>query len=462
MGQDRSAAVVLGLEPTGEPLTHQLLGARLYLHTFVRLGVAVSFVVGAWVGRHLVGISDLDVRAFTVLALVILLYDIVVWLLIRRFRSPGEAVLHYKLLQHLMHLTIALDFLSLTVAVWLMGGARSPFLAFYLLHVIVAAVLLSPREAAISTIVAYGLLAGMVIGEWSGLIPVLHVEHITGDTPLDGRYAGMLLAVYGLLLGTASYMLVTLSRALRIGEAQMNATLVALEKVSALRRDFLHIAVHNMGSPVGAATMLLQNLRDGLAGPLNEKQEGWVERAVARLDGLSRFLVDLRVLATLEAGRLEAEMTRLDLTPLLEDLVEENRDLADSRHQKLDLEVAAILPVRGNGRLLREAVVNYISNALKYTQEGGHISVRGREIDGRVRIEVEDDGPGIAPADQALLFAEFQRLAQAGDGGRDAPPGTGLGLSIVRRVVEVHGGSVGVESHPGEGSLFYLELPAAR
>jgi len=361
-----------------------------------------------------------------------------------------------------MHVTIALDFLSLTVAVWLMGGARSPFLAFYLLHVILAAVLLSPREAAISTIVAYGLLAGMVIGEWSGLIPVLHVEHITSDEPLDGRYAGMLLAVYGLLLGTASYMLVTLSRALQIGEAQMHATLVALEKVSALRRDFLHIAVHNMGSPVGAATMLLQNLRDGLAGPLNEKQEGWVERAVARLEGLSRFLVDLRVLATLEAGRLEAEMTRLDLTPLLEDLVEENRDLADSRRQKLDLEVAAILPVRGNGRLLREAVVNYISNALKYTQEGGHISVRGREIDGRVRVEVEDDGPGIAPADQALLFAEFQRLARAGDGGRDVPDGTGLGLSIVRRVVEVHGGSVGVESHPGEGSLFYLELPVAR
>jgi len=100
MGQDRSAAVVLGLEPTGEPLTHQLLGARLYLHTIVRLGVAASLVVGAWVGRHLVGISDLEVRAFAVLALVILSYDIVAWLLIRRFRSPGEAVLHYRLLQH--------------------------------------------------------------------------------------------------------------------------------------------------------------------------------------------------------------------------------------------------------------------------------------------------------------------------------------------------------------------------
>ena len=91
MGRDRSAAVVLGIEPTGEPLTHQLLGARLYLHTIVRVGIALSLVVGALVGREFVGITDLDVRAFTILAGVILAYDGVAWLLIRRFRSPGEA-----------------------------------------------------------------------------------------------------------------------------------------------------------------------------------------------------------------------------------------------------------------------------------------------------------------------------------------------------------------------------------
>ncbi|MCK5483939.1 MAG: HAMP domain-containing histidine kinase [Gemmatimonadetes bacterium] len=459
MGRDRSAAVVLGIEPTGEPLTHQLLGARLYLHTIVRVGIALSLVVGALVGREFVGITDLDVRAFTILAGVILAYDGVAWLLIRRFRSPGEAVLHYRLLQHLMHLTIALDFLALTTAVWLMGGARSPFLAFYLLHLILAAVLLSPREAAISTITAYGLLAGLVIGEWAGLIPVHHVEHITGAAPLDGRYAGMLLAVYGLLFGTASYMLVTLSRALQVGEAQMQATLVALERVSALRRDFLHIAVHNMGAPVGAVSMFLQNLRDGLAGPLNEKQEGWVDRALLRLDGLSHFLVDLRVLATLEAGRMEEEMSAVDVSPLLAELVDEYQDIAAARQQNLVLEAEAELTVWGNERLLREAVVNYITNAIKYSADGGCIAVHGERIADIVRVTVEDDGPGIAPEDQTKLFAEFQRLAQPDDS--EAPSGTGLGLSIVRRIAEAHGGSVGLESRPGEGSRFYLDLPAA-
>lgn len=459
MGRDRSAAVVLGLEPTGEPLTHQLLGARLYLHTLVRVAMAIALVAGAFVGRDLVGISNLDVRAFLVLAGLIFVYDGVAWLLIRRFRSPGEAVLHYRRLQHLMHLTIALDFLALTALVWLMGGARSPFLAFYLLHVILAAVLLSPREAAISTIAAYGLLAGLVIGEWAGVIPVHHVEGITADAPLDGRYAGLLLAVYGLLLGSASYMLVSLSRALQIGEAQMQATLVALERVSALRRDFLHIAVHNMGSPVGAVTMFLQNLREGLAGPLNDKQEGWVDRALSRLDGLSRFLVDLRVLATLEAGRLEEEMSAVDLSPMLAELVDEYQDIAAGRHQSLLLEAPAGLTVWGNERLLREAVVNYITNAIKYTPEGGVIQVRGERAREFVRVTVADDGPGIAPEDQSRLFAEFQRLAHPDDG--DAPRGTGLGLSIVRRVVEMHGGSVGLDSRLGEGSRFFLDLPSA-
>ena len=458
MGRDRSAAVVLGLEPTGEPLTHQLLGARLYLHTLVRVGMAVTLVVGAFVGRNFIGITDLDVREFLVLAGLILVYDGVAWLLIRRFRSPGEAVLHYRLPQQLMHLTIALDFLALTALVWLMGGARSPFLAFYLLHVILSAVLLSPREAAISTITAYGLLAGLVIGEWAGVIPVHQLEGITGDAPIDGRYAGVLLAVYGVLLGSASYMLVTLSRALQIGEAQMQATLVALERVSALRRDFLHIAVHNMGSPVGATTMFLQNLREGLAGPLNEKQEGWVDRALSRLDGLSRFLVDLRVLATLEAGRLEEEMSEVDLSPMLAELVDEYQDVAAGRQQSLLLDAPADLTVWGNERLLREAVVNYITNAIKYTPEGGVIRLVGERAREHVRLTVADNGPGIAPEDQSRLFAEFQRLAQADDG--DAPRGTGLGLSIVRRVVEMHGGSVGLESRLGEGSRFYLDLPS--
>lgn len=458
MGRDRSPAVVLGLEQTGEPLTHQLLGARLYLHTKVRVVAALLLVAGALIGRYAVGMTDLDVQALVGLAAIMLVYNLIAWILIRRFRSPSETVLHYRFLQGLMHVTIAVDFLALTVVVWLMGGARSPFLAFYLLHVILSAVLLSPTEAAVSTIMAYGLLAGLVIGEWAGLIPVHQIGGINPPEPINGVYAGTLLAVYGLLFGVTSYLLASLSRALERGESQMQSALAALERVSALRRDFLHIAVHNMGSPVGAVTMFLQNLRGGLAGPLNDKQEQWVDRSLTRLEGLSSFLIDLRVLATLEAGRFDDEMERVDLTPLLADLVDEYRDLATAKQQSLELDAPDSLPVLGNERLLREAVVNYITNAIKYTPAEGHITVSGSRKADSIRVAVRDDGPGIEPADQGRLFAEFQRLARPDES--DAPRGSGLGLSIVRRVVEAHGGTVGLDSQPGEGSCFYLDLPA--
>jgi signal transduction histidine kinase len=159
-----------------------------------------------------------------------------------------------------------------------------------------------------------------------------------------------------------------------------------------------------------------------------------------------------------EAGRLEEEMSEVDLSPMLSELVDEYEDIAAGRQQSLLLDAPVGLNVWGNERLLREAVVNYITNAIKYTPEGGVIRVDGERANEFVRVTVADNGPGIAPEDQSRLFAEFQRLAQPDDG--DAPRGTGLGLSIVRRVVEMHGGSVGLESRPGEGSRFYLDLPS--
>jgi hypothetical protein len=150
-------------------------------------------------------------------------------------------------------------------------------------------------------------------------------------------------------------------------------------------------------------------------------------------------------------------MDEVDLSPMLAELVDEYQDIAAGRQQSLLLEAPAGLTVWGNERLLREAVVNYITNAIKYTAEGGIIRVQGERARKFVRVTVADDGPGIAPEDQSRLFAEFQRLAHPGDG--DAPSGTGLGLSIVRRVADMHGGSVGLESRLGEGSRFYLDLP---
>jgi signal transduction histidine kinase len=139
--------------------------------------------------------------------------------------------------------------------------------------------------------------------------------------------------------------------------------------------------------------------------------------------------------------------------------VEDHLDAAEHRQQVL----ASVLPdnlptVVGVERLIREALANYLSNAVKYTQPGGRISVGARQLGAKVRIEVTDDGPGISPADQARLFQEFARVGKE-EGRRGRTGGLGLGLSIVRRIADAHRGRAGVESQPGHGSTFYLELP---
>src|SRR5439155_12150185 len=113
--------------------------------------------------------------------------------------------------------------------------------------------------------------------------------------------------------------------------------------------------------------------------------------------------------------------------------------------------------VSGDERRIRQVIFNLLSNAVKFTPEGGSVEVSAVQEDGEVRVAVRDTGPGIAPEDRERIFEEFQ---QADLGGEDRPEGTGLGLALSKRLVELHGGRIWVESEPGKGSTFVFTLPA--
>jgi signal transduction histidine kinase len=441
-----------------------LLGARLYLHTWVRLFVVFSIIGGAYVARYLVGIENLDVSALLMLAVVIGAYNAVAWFISRQFRTIEQSRTRYRMLVNVMYGTIALDYLCLTCAIWLVGGARSPFLPFYLLHVILSCILLSKRAAVMSVVTAFALLMLLVLGEWhSWLPPQLPAGAVCGTDSMDGRFALTILVVYGSLFGIITYLLIGLSSLLRKGERELQQANIELDTLSNMRRDFLHIALHDLKSPVGAISGLLGNLREGLLGDLNDKQMEWINRCHKRVEGLSEFLHDIQTLASLETDELNTQHDDIDMADLLREVVDDSRDLVELHEHELDLEFYAdehghaMKPVRGMRRLIREAVFNYITNAVKYTPRGGRIVVRGIARGGMVRVEVQDNGPGIGAEDQQRLFGEFVRLRQSKEARKT--PGTGLGLSIVARIAAAHGGRVGVESLEGKGATFYLELP---
>lgn len=252
-----------------------------------------------------------------------------------------------------------------------------------------------------------------------------------------------------------------IAAALRTGEQRLRKVSEELEQTADLRRAFLHVVLHDLRSPVSTVITMLEMLASGASGPLSEKQQDVASRAESRLRGLMNLLHDLQLLSDIETGHLEGVTEPVDILASLREVIEEHQDQAQQRGIKLSAELPyALGKVHGVDRLLREAVANYITNAIKYTPSGGVIAVRARHVDCIIRVEVVDNGPGIAPADQERLFQEFVRIRKPEQARASFAPGTGLGLSIVRRIAEVHGGHAGVASKIGKGSTFFIELPA--
>ncbi|MCF6286541.1 MAG: HAMP domain-containing histidine kinase, partial [Candidatus Hydrogenedentes bacterium] len=436
------------------------LGQRLHGLVLIRFLVAALIVLGSMFAAWVVEIDDLDVTALSLLALALFCCNTVTWLAIRPCRYKRDHTESVGIfLERVLHLTVAADFVGLTVALWLVGGAFSPFKAFFIFNVIIASVLLSRRAAFAHALLAYVLLAGLVIGTWQAWIPGHYPQGAVEGGELSGAFVFTVLTVQGLLILLTVLLMTYLMGVLRRSVRQLIASNQELAHLSQLRQDFLHIALHNLRSPVGAVSMHISNLANGYGGPLTEAQQEWKARSQYRLEELTRFLHDLECLTALEAGGLEQHATLVDIGEIVEELIDKNRDLVVAAGHTLTLEKEGDLPpVRGIARLIREALVNYLTNAIKYTPKGGRITVRVLRVDGAVRVEVEDSGIGVAEADQDRLFCELVRIPYDNTVLGDVA-GSGLGLFIVKRIAEIHGAQIGVRSRVGEGSTFFIAFP---
>lgn len=442
-------------------LTHSLLlGERLYLFARLRFLAAAGILVGAFFATYIVGIRGLNLPALAGAAAFLAAYDVWVFLTVRPYRRQGDGKVSHRRLVYIAHLSILLDYLVLTFAIWLVGGAKSPFLAFYLLHAILSAVLLSRRAAYGLATVGYLLLVGLVLGEWSDMIPRHRpIGAVPGGGEGDLAVVATMLFVYGLLTAVTTVLTTGIVRLLRQNEQGLREASDHLERLADMRRSFLHVVLHDLRSPVGTVVTMLEGLGSGIDGELGDAAKKRVARAGEKLRGVLDLLRGLRVLADLETERLESLMAPVDMLATVRAVVEDQAEAAEQRGQRLQIELPATLPsIHGVERLLREAVANYLTNAIKYADPSRPIVVRAAQVGSFVRVEVCDQGPGISVEDQGRLFQEFARVGKsAAQGGKAS--GIGLGLSIVRRIAEAHDGRAGVVSSAGQGSTFFIELP---
>jgi len=229
-----------------------------------------------------------------------------------------------------------------------------------------------------------------------------------------------------------------------------------LEAASRHKSEFLANMSHELRTPLNAIIGFSEVLTERMFGELNEKQDEYLKDIHASGQHLLSLINDILDLSKIEAGRMELEVTDFDLPSAIDNALILVRERATRRGITLGHSVDERLgTIRGDERKVKQVLLNLLSNALKFTPEGGRIDVRAGVHDEVAEIAVADTGVGIAPEDQEAVFEEFRQVGTADK----KVEGTGLGLALSRKFIELHGGRIWVESEVGKGSTFRFTLP---
>jgi signal transduction histidine kinase len=229
-----------------------------------------------------------------------------------------------------------------------------------------------------------------------------------------------------------------------------------LETASRHKSEFLANMSHELRTPLNAIIGFSEVLTERMFGELNEKQEEYLEDINTSGQHLLSLINDILDLSKIEAGRMELEATDFDLPSAIDNALILVRERASRRGITLGRTIDERLGMlRGDERKVKQVLLNLLSNALKFTPEGGRIDVSARLQDGAAEMSVTDTGVGIAPEDQEAVFEEFRQVGTADK----KVEGTGLGLALSRKFIELHGGRIWVKSVVGGGSTFTFTLP---
>jgi signal transduction histidine kinase/putative methionine-R-sulfoxide reductase with GAF domain len=229
-----------------------------------------------------------------------------------------------------------------------------------------------------------------------------------------------------------------------------------LEEASQHKSQFLPNMSHELRTPLNAILGYTELMADGAYGEPSEKMLGILKRLESNGKHLLGLINDVLDLSKIEAGQLILELSDYCIQDIAQTVRSTLEPLAADKKLAFEVEVASQLPSgRGDGRRLTQVLINLVGNAIKFT-DVGEVAIKAEAHNGSFHVSVRDTGPGISAADQAKLFQEFQ---QADNAITRKKGGTGLGLAISKRIIEMHGGKIWVESQPGQGSTFAFTLP---
>ncbi len=230
-----------------------------------------------------------------------------------------------------------------------------------------------------------------------------------------------------------------------------------LNELDKMKSNFFSTMAHELRTPLSSIKMGISLFVEGREGPVTESQKELLLLLKGENERLITLINSLLDLAKMEAGMMAYRFEQKNLTPLIDQVVKEIGPIIETKKIILESKSTERLPiVKIDGERILQALRNIIGNAIKFTPEGGRVSVLARTVDQGVEVSVSDTGPGIPEESLATIFEKFK---QARPKGTYKNKGTGLGLAIAKQIIASHGGKIWAESKLGQGSTFFVVLP---
>ncbi len=262
--------------------------------------------------------------------------------------------------------------------------------------------------------------------------------------------------VEGLRLGANDYVTKPIDLPVLVARMQ---THLKLKNLAQMKDEFLRIASHDLKNPLSTILMSAHIAYDrvppGAAMP--ENVHNMLSFIIKRGEEMQRIIRDFLDFNALEDGSLALELTQTNLNDSVRGVVEVNTDYASGKEIGLFLDLASDLPkLNLDEARVTQVMQNLIGNAIKFGSAGNHVLIRTRVEDGHAVLEVCDEGPGLTEDDMNKIFVKYQRLSNKPTGGENS---SGLGLAICKKMIELHGGKIGVHNNPDRGATFWFKLP---
>ncbi len=366
----------------------------------------------------------------------------------------------------LANLQVATDWIALIFLIHYTGGIESLLVFCFVFHITISSILLSRLNCYWQVGFATCLLILLTLFDYLGIIGHVAMPFL----PVGGFYdnpiaVGAVLLFLLAIMWTVMYLTTSVTVKLRerekglfLLEGRLEEAYSKLEEVDEARSNFLLGVTHELRSPLASIGSTLSLFEEGYLGKTSIKQKRVVEGMQERVEFLLMLVMDLLKLTQLRERRPTQTRAKIDITKIINVVVDSLRAQAEYKGIDLQTQISSHpLYVWADAGEMELLISNLLANAIKYTSPKGNVQAKVCKQDSQVKMEVSDNGIGIAREEFAKIFKEFYRSDNAKEVDKT---GTGLGLTIVKRVLEKYGGKIDVQSVVGKGSKFVFILPA--